>query len=130
MPHPTAQDLVAEARRSIEEIDPAAARVRVSAGARLIDVREPSEFASGHLPGAVNIPRGLLEFEIQSSPAAGGVTSAALDSRESPIVIYCRSGGRAALAAASLKRLGFDKVASIAGGILACEAAGEPITTG
>jgi len=125
----TVQELVAAARRDIEEIPPQAVAARMGAGAALIDVREPTEYASGHVPGAVNIPRGVIEFEIRGNPAAGGVTAAELGSAERPIVVYCRSGGRAALAAASLRRLGFRHVASIAGGILAWEAAGNPITT-
>jgi rhodanese-related sulfurtransferase len=124
-----AQDLVAEARQSIKEIAPISANRCAAAGAALVDVREPAEFDSGHIPGAVNIPRGVLEFEIFSNPATAGVTAAVPSDRSRAIVVYCRSGGRAALAAASLVRLQFTNVSSIAGGILAWEAAGLRTTT-
>jgi rhodanese-related sulfurtransferase len=126
----SAQDLVAEARRSIEEIDTSVVQQRVAAGAALIDVREPAEFAVGHIPGAVNIPRGILEFEVFSNPAVGGVTATELSKRSRPLILYCRSGGRAALAAHTLKRMSFGNVASIAGGLLAWESSGYSITTG
>ncbi|WP_256360299.1 rhodanese-like domain-containing protein [Methylomonas koyamae] len=63
----TAQELVAAAKQQITEIDVAAAQARLS-GSLLLDVREPAEFAAGHLPGAVNIPRGVLEFQIGGHP--------------------------------------------------------------
>ncbi len=105
----TVQDLVNQAKTSITEID----------GDRLlpvVDVREPAEYAAGHVPGAVNIPRGVLEFEIDGHPAVNGVKDPALAHRELPIVVYCRSGGRSALAAEALKRLGFVEPLSLAGG--------------
>jgi len=125
----SAQELVAEARESIAEMDARMVEPSVSNGAALIDVREPSEFAAGHLAGAVNIPRGILEFEVFGNAALGGVSATESSRRSRPIVVYCHSGGRAALAAASLKRLGFGNVTSIAGGIVAWEAAGYPTTT-
>lgn len=123
----TARDLVAEARRRIIEIEPAEF-ARAAAGEQtVIDVREPAEFATGHLPGAINIPRGVLEFEIEAHPAIGCVTDTALADRQRPVVVYCRSGGRAALAAQSLLQLGFTDVRSIAGGIMGWTAAGLPV---
>ncbi len=113
----TAADLVADARQRIREIAPADARLDDSAV--LIDIREAAEFASGHLPGAINIPRGVLEFQIDAQPRVAG--------RAQPILIYCRSGGRAALAADSLQKLGFSDVQSIAGGIEAWRTAGLAI---
>jgi len=103
------QDLVAEARRQILEIDAVAARERLAQGAiTLIDVREPHEFAAGHVPGAINIPRGMLEFQLQDVEA--------LRDRAAPVMVYCRSGGRAALCAVAFGRLGYSQVVSIAGG--------------
>lgn len=123
----TAADLVAEARARIREVAPPALE-----GERgqplLIDVREPAEFASGHLAGAVNIPRGVLEFQVDAHPAVANVTEPALAHRQRPVVVYCRTGGRAALAADSLQRLGFADVRSIAGGIEAWIAAGLPVS--
>ncbi|HEU0306817.1 MAG TPA: rhodanese-like domain-containing protein [Lysobacter sp.] len=122
----TANSLVAEARRQISEIAPEAL-ASAPADAVLIDVREPAEFATGHLPGAINVPRGVLEFEIEAHPAVGGTTEPGLADRQRPIVVYCRSGGRAALAAMSLQQLGFADVRSIAGGIMGWSAAGLPV---
>ncbi|MFN3887944.1 MAG: rhodanese-like domain-containing protein, partial [Aquabacterium sp.] len=75
--------------------------------AQLIDVCEPAEFAQGHVPGAVNIPRGVLEFEVDGHPAVNCVKDPALSHREAPVVLMCRSGGRSALAADALRTLGF-----------------------
>jgi rhodanese-related sulfurtransferase len=117
MPY-TAQDLVAQARAVIEEIDPDTLRAQQAAGTPVIDVREPSEFAEGHLPGAVNIPRGVLEFQVDGHPALNFKTDPHLSHRREPVIVYCRTGGRSALAAESLKRLGFDRPLSLAGGWL------------
>lgn len=119
-----AKDLVERARGRIAEVAPQAL---VAGDAVLVDVREPAEYATSHLPGAVNIPRGVLEFEIEAHPALGGTPGPVLADRRRPIVVYCRSGGRAALAALSLQQLGFVDVRSIAGGIMGWADAGLPI---
>ena len=124
----TAADLVARARSRIRETPPAQLGDRL-AQLTVIDVREPQEFATGHLPGAVNIPRGRLEFEISTNPHVGGVTDPALADRNRPLLVYCLSGGRAALAAAALQELGYTQVESIQGGIRACIEAGMALTT-
>ena len=96
-------------------------------GNPIVDVREPEEFADGHIPGAVNIPLGRLEIEVSSHPAvverAGGTHSL----RQQPVVLYCLSGGRSARAAAALRRLGFANPVSLAGGILAWTGDGHPV---
>ncbi len=71
-------------------------------GALILDVREPAEFAAGHVPGAVNIPRGLVEFQIYKHL---GYPKKVDTSRK--IYVQCASGGRASLAAATLKKIGF-----------------------
>lgn len=114
----TAQDLVAQAKTRIREIDAAALRELRARGVPVIDVREPAEFAAGHVPGAVNIPRGVLEFEVDGHPAVNGQRDPALAHRDQPVVLYCRSGGRSALAAESLQRLGFSQPVSLAGGFM------------
>ena len=111
----TPMDLVAEARAQITEIDLAAAQVALP-GALVLDVREPAEFDAGRLPGAINIPRGLLEFKIGDHPA--------LSKKDADILIYCKTSGRAALAAANLKRMGYTRVRSIHGGFDAWSQAG------
>lgn len=103
----SALDLVAEAKTHITEIDLAAAR-NAMPHALLLDVREPAEFDAGHMPGAINIPRGLLEFKIGDHPQ--------LSQRDRDILIYCKTSGRAALAALNLQRMGYVGVRSIHGG--------------
>ncbi len=128
MPALTASDLVADARQRIREVAPAAFHAD-AADAVLIDVREPAEFDTGHLPGAINIPRGVLEFQVDAHPAVANATDPALAHRERPLVLYCRTGGRAALAADNLQKLGFADVRSIAGGIEAWRESGLPVVT-
>ncbi len=115
----TAQDLVAAAKARIQEIalndaEPALARADV-----LVDVREADEYAAAHLPGAQHISRGMLEFRFSAAPA--------LQSRDLRIVLYCKTSGRAALAAAALLDMGYTHVQSIAGGFDAWAAAGKPL---
>ncbi|MEZ5464749.1 MAG: rhodanese-like domain-containing protein [Lysobacteraceae bacterium] len=121
----TAAELVAEARQGIREISPLDAKAEQAAV--WIDVREPAEFTVGHIPKAINIPRGVLEFQVDAHPAVAGVSEPALSNKDCPLIVYCRTGGRAALAARSLQAMGFSNVRSIAGGITAWSEAGLPI---
>ena len=114
----TADDLVAAARGRIVEVE-AKAFAAAPGDAVVLDVREPAEFATGHLAGAVNIPRGVLEFQVDAHPA--------LARKDVPLVLVCRSGGRAALAADSLQAMGFCNVRSIRGGMLAWQQGGLPL---
>lgn len=114
-----AHDLVTEAKTRIREIDLAAADAAIQAADVLIDVREADEFHAGHLAGALHIPRGLLEFKLSASPE--------LSSRDLNIVLYCKTSGRAALAACALQDMGYLNVQSIAGGFDAWAAAGKPV---
>jgi rhodanese-related sulfurtransferase len=123
----TAADLVAEARARIREIEPQSFYASADP-AVLIDVREPAEFETGHLPGAINIPRGVLEFQVTAHPAVANVSDPALAHTDRPVIVYCRTGGRAALAAVSLQRMGFSDVRSLAGGINAWIDAGLPVS--
>jgi len=123
----TASDLVADARRQIREIDPGQFASQAD-GHVLIDVREPAEFDTGHIAGAVNIPRGVLEFQVDANAAVANVSDPALSHKQQPIVLVCRTGGRSALAALNLQRMGFSNVRSITGGIVEWVAAGLPLT--
>ena len=122
----TASDLVAEARAAIRETSPTGFH-DAPGDAVVIDVREPAEFETGHIPGSINIPRGVLEFQVDAHPAVANVSDPALSHKERPVVLVCRTGGRAALSALSLQRLGFADVRSIAGGVLAWGEAGLPL---
>ncbi len=104
----TAMDLVATAKQNITEITVTDAK-QVIANQLVLDVREPAEFAAGQLPNAVNIPRGVLEFQIGNHPAFAG-------QQDADIIVYCQSGGRSALATEALHKLGFSKAVSMAGG--------------
>ncbi len=117
----SAHDLVAEAKARIHEIDLGAADAAIRAADVLLDVREADEFHAGHIPGAVNIPRGLLEFKLSNTPE--------LSARDLKIVLYCKTSGRAALAACALQEMGYLQVQSIAGGFDAWQAAGKAVFT-
>jgi len=123
----TAADLVTQARSRIRETTAQAFGAQPCAGV-LIDVREPFEFEAGHLAGAINIPRGVLEFQVDGHPVVANAGSAAASHKAQPVVVYCRTGGRSALAALSLQQMGYTDVRSIAGGIAGWTAAGLPVT--
>ncbi len=110
----TAAELVAKAKESIENLDVEQFAVEIeSGGAVLVDLREAAELAeTGHIPGAIHIPRGMLEF--RADP-----TSPYHDERLDPsarTLLYCASGGRSALAGAVLRDLGYTDVAHLASG--------------
>ncbi len=113
--------LIAEAKREIEECDLSATEKAMQQRSHLIvDVREPEEFAKGHLEGAMNVPRGVLEFRTDAN-YPGAIES--LTDKNAKIILYCRSGGRSALAAQSLSKMGYQSVVSMAGGFMAWEEA-------
>jgi rhodanese-related sulfurtransferase len=81
----------------------------------LVDVREPTETAAGTIPGALLVPRGMLEFHADPT-SAYHLTQLQPDR---PVIVYCRSGARSALAAATLAAMGYADVAHLDGGITA-----------
>ena len=117
--HARFEKLVAEAKRNIQEISPQDAASALQRGdALLIDVRDADEWEEGHIPGAKNFSRGTVELEIEE----------AVPDLSTPIVTHCGGGGRSALAAESLQRMGYKNVKSMAGGFKAWKAAGLPAT--
>jgi phage shock protein E len=86
-------------RREPGKVDGAQARRLVAEGATLVDVRTPAEYRAGHIAGALNVPVDQL---LQRA--------AELGDRDRPVVLYCRSGRRSALAARKLRELGFEQV--------------------
>lgn len=115
----TAGDLVAAAKARVKEVSVADADAAIRDAQVLVDVREADEFAAGHLPGAVHISRGMLEFRFSGMPA--------LQSRDIAIVLYCKTSGRAALAGVALQEMGYLNVQNMTGGFDAWVAAGKPV---
>ncbi|KPQ30534.1 MAG: Rhodanese-related sulfurtransferase [Marinobacter excellens HL-55] len=115
----TAHDLVAAAKKEIQEVSLADADPAIQKADLLLDVRDGEEYRAGHLPGAVNVSRGLLEFKFSNDPA--------FDNRQMNIVLYCKNSGRAALSARALKEMGYLNVLSIEGGFDAWAEAGKPV---
>ena len=109
----TAAQMVTEAAGRVGAVDPKDAWEELQRGdAVALDVREPVEWEES-IPGALQVPRGILEF--QADPASPR-HNAALDPHRR-VIVYCRSGARAALAAATLQDLGFRDVANLTDGI-------------
>lgn len=102
------EDFLAEARESVNPIDADAAQTLLDSGASILDVREPAEYMMGHIPGAENVPRGVLEFKVGDHPM--------LCDKHAAILLYCKNGGRSTLAAYTLKRMGFTGVKMLVGG--------------
>lgn len=115
----TPQQLVAEAKAQILEIDVTTAIQHLQTDCVVIDVREPAEFEAAHLPNAVSIPRGVIEFKTPDHPV--------LANRNAEIILYCKTGGRSALVALNLQRLGYTNILSLAGGFDAWVKHHEPI---
>jgi phage shock protein E len=119
MKHARFEKLVADAKRYIQEISPQETAAALERGdTLLIDVRDPDEWQEGHIPGATNFSRGTVELEIEE----------AAPDLSTPIITHCGGGGRSALTAESLQRMGYTNVKSMAGGFKAWKAAGLPTT--
>ena len=111
------QKLVAAAKKNITEISPAEARQQIERGeAILIDVREEDDWREGHARGAKHLSRGIVELEIEDE----------VPDLTQPIICYCGGGGRSALVAESLQKMGYENVRSLAGGFRAWKEAGLP----
>ena len=111
-------DLVAQAKATIKECSVTDVHDCLGADTIFIDIREPAEYQRGHLPGAVHLPRGLLEFDLHTLVDKCR-KDMNLSPEEQPIVLYCGKGGRSALAALTAEALGYRKAKSMAGGIVA-----------
>jgi rhodanese-related sulfurtransferase len=111
--------LVDETRERVKECDIHDVKRHLHAREKfaLVDVREQSEFAAGHLPGATHLSKGIIERDIER----------ALPDVHTPIVLYCGGGFRSVLAAESIQKMGYKNVVSMAGGWRAWVAAGYEI---
>lgn len=103
----TGQQLIAEAKTRIREVTARDVQQRVAKGETMVlmDIREPDEWNLGHIPNAVYLPRGIMETSIEARVP-----------RDATLVLYCASGNRSALAAVTLQEMGYQNVASMAGG--------------
>lgn len=108
----TVKDMLAAANAAVLKLTPAQAAEKIRAGATVVDVRDPNEvWQSGKVKGAVAISRGLLEFK--ADPESPGYDKSLRQDR--PVLLYCASGGRSALAGKTLKELGYNEVYNIGG---------------
>lgn len=127
----TAPQLVADAKQQIKEVNIDDLAQVLGSDALIIDVREPAEHADHRIAEAINLPRGVLEFQLANHPAvaaSGCAPEVALEQLKTrPTYLICRSGGRSALAAASLQQMGLEQVYSVAGGMQAWVDAGKPV---
>jgi len=115
-------EIVNDAKKRVRETTVDAIKAMIDRGVRftLVDVREESEWAKDHLPGAIHLSKGVIERDIETKFP---VTSA-------PLVLYCGGGFRSALAADSLQKMGYTNVVSMDGGIREWREKGYPLTTG
>jgi rhodanese-related sulfurtransferase len=111
--------LVNDAKTRIKETNVAEMKKRLDAGEKLIlvDTREDSEWARGHIPSAIHLSKGIIERDIEKT----------IPDRSAPIVLYCGGGFRSALAADNLQKMGYKNVLSMDGGWRGWTEAGLPI---
>ncbi|MFT5978376.1 MAG: molybdopterin/thiamine biosynthesis adenylyltransferase/rhodanese-related sulfurtransferase [Ilumatobacter sp.] len=102
----TFRDLLSAAKSEITEVDTEGAAAAIADGAIVLDVREPDEYEEGALLGAIHIPRGHLEAQIEGR----------IIDKQAPVVAYCAGGVRSAFAAKTLAELGYTNVLSMEGG--------------
>ncbi len=124
----SAAEMVAEAKDHVENLTPEQVATEVEGGgATLIDIREDDErVQSGAIPNAIRAPRGMLEF--WADPTSPYHREEFDPARRT--VLYCASGGRSALAADTLQRMGYTNVAHLDGGIKAWKEGGHPVEAG
>jgi rhodanese-related sulfurtransferase len=118
--HSGFQKLVAEAKKKITEISPVEAAAKSKSDeAVIVDVREKDEWDEGHIPDAIHLSRGTIELDIEEK----------VPDTNAMVICHCGGGGRSALAAESLQKMGYKNVRSMAGGFKAWKAAALPTTS-
>src|SRR5438034_8382349 len=118
--HARFEKLVADAKRHITEISAQEAAAKLQSGeAVIVDVREKDEWDEEHIPDATHLSRGTIELDIEEK----------VPDLNALIICHCGGGGRSALAADSLQKMGYNNVRSMAGGFKAWKAAELPTTT-
>jgi rhodanese-related sulfurtransferase len=115
---------VAAAKARIENLTPDQVEREIAGGALVVDLRDSEErLQSGAIPGAVHMPRGMLEF--YADPTLPYHRKELQPERR--LILYCAGGGRSALATDLLREMGYPKAAHLDGGFIAWKAAGKPI---
>ncbi len=115
---------VAAAKSRIENLTPDQVEREIAQGALLVDLRDTAERTqNGWIPGAVHMPRGMLEFYADASLP---YHRKELQS-DRRVILHCQSGGRSALGADLLREMGYTRVAHLDGGLAAWKAAGKPV---
>ncbi|HEX9761209.1 MAG TPA: rhodanese-like domain-containing protein [Candidatus Acidoferrales bacterium] len=111
--------IVDDAKTRIKETDVHAVKKQMDAGEKfiLVDTREESEWARGHMPGAVHMSKGVIERDVETR----------IPDKTAPIVLYCGGGFRSALAADNLQKMGYTNVISMDGGFKGWQAAGHTV---
>jgi rhodanese-related sulfurtransferase len=118
--HGRYQKLVTDAKKHVIEISPQDAAAKLNSGeAVIVDVRDRDEWDEGHIPRANHMSRGTIELDIEEK----------VPDPNAMIICHCGGGGRSALAAESLQKMGYKNVRSMAGGFKAWKAAGLPTTS-
>ena len=112
--------IVNESRKRVRETSVDEVKARLDRGEKfiLVDVREESEFAKDHLPGAIHLGKGVIERDIEEK----------VPDLNTPLVLYCGGGYRSALAADNLQKMGYKNVLSMDGGIRVWREKGFPLT--
>jgi rhodanese-related sulfurtransferase len=120
----TVSDLITAAKARIQNLDADSVEKEIAEGAIVVDLREPAELAdNGKIPGAIHIPRGMLEFRADpTSP----YHQPPLDPN-ARIILHCASGGRSALGAVALQEMGYTNVAHLESGFGGWKDAGKPV---
>lgn len=126
----TVSELLSEARRGLRRLEPAAAARAQADGALLLDIRSVQQRTShGRIPGALWVPRNVLEWRVD--PSSGyqhpRIAAALGHDLAGQLVVFCQEGFQSSLAAATLQRLGIGGATDLVGGFVAWSAAGQPV---
>lgn len=117
--HKRFEELVADAKKRITEISPTDAAAKIKSGnVVLVDVREKDEWDEEHILDAIHLSRSTIELEIEEKVPAS----------DTMVICHCGGGGRSALTAESLQKMGYKNVRSLAGGFKAWKAVGLPVS--
>src|SRR6266496_1175918 len=112
--------IVEDAKKRVREVSVDYVKAKLDKGEsfHLVDVREESEFAKDHLPGAIHLGKGVIERDVEQR----------IPELNAPLVLYCGGGFRSALAADNLQKMGYSNVVSMEGGVRDWRAKGYPFT--